>query len=197
MQFFQVADLNPIRPINRRITLQGASPMIDIRHITRQLTANAQGIRNLLETISEEQAQWKPDPETWSLREVMEHFYNEERIDFRKHLQEMFSEPPQPWGRFDPASYIEVESCRQALEGFLVERDASLAWLKALKSPDWNTASKASFGPEDEVIILRAGDVLVSWLAHDFLHLRQVNELLYAWNEKQAAPYSVQYAGGW
>jgi hypothetical protein len=34
-------------------------------------------------------------------------------------------------------------------------------------------------------------------VAHDFLHIRQMNELQYAWNETQAAPYAVQYAGGW
>jgi hypothetical protein len=170
--------------------------MIDIHEIIRQLSVNAQAMRYLVESISEEQAQWKPDPETWSLQEVMEHLYNEERIDFRKHLKEMFSEPPQPWGNYNPAVYVTVKSCRQALEGFLTERDASIVWLKELKSPNWEAASKASFGPE-EVLVLRAGDVLTSWVAHDFLHLRQVNELLYAWNEKQAAPYSVQYAGGW
>jgi hypothetical protein len=171
--------------------------MIDIEKITHQMTSNKQAMHHLIESISAEQAQWKPDPETWSLQETMEHLYNEERIDFRKHLKEMFSEPPQPWGKSNPADYVKIESCRQALEGFLTEREASIAWLKSLKSPDWDAASKASFGPENEVLILSAGDVLVSWVAHDFLHLRQVNELLYAWNEKQAAPYSVQYAGGW
>jgi hypothetical protein len=171
--------------------------MIDLEENIRQLTSNAQVVHHLIESISPEQAQWKPDPETWSLKEVMEHVYNEERIDFRKHLKEMFSEPPQPWGKDDPAEYVKVKSCRQALKGFLAEREASLAWLKALQAPDWDAASKASFGLEAEVLTLSAGDVLVSWLAHDFLHLRQINELLYAWNEKQAAPYSVQYAGGW
>jgi hypothetical protein len=171
--------------------------MIDIEKITHQMTSNAQAIRHLVESISVEQAQWKPDAETWSLQEVMEHFYNEERIDFRKHLKEMFSEPPQSWGRFNLAEYVAVKSCHQALEGFLTERDASIAWLKTLHSPAWDATSKAVFSPEDEVLTLSAGDVLVSWVAHDFLHLRQINELLYAWNEKQAAPYSVQYAGGW
>jgi hypothetical protein len=176
---------------------QGAYPMIDMEVIIRQLTSNAQAVHHLIESISAEKAQWKPDPETWSLQEVIEHLYNEERIDFRKHLKEMFSEPPQPWGKYNSADYVTVKSCRQALEGFLTEREASIAWLKGLRSPDWDVATQASFGPEAEVLVLRAGDVLTSWVAHDFLHLRQVNELLYAWNERQAAPYSVQYAGGW
>jgi hypothetical protein len=107
----------------------------------------------------------------------------------------MLSDPPQPWGaRRD--EYVPTASCRQALEGFLVEREASIAWLLSLESPNWNAASEARFGPAD-VLLLRAADVLVSWVAHDYLHIRQMNELLYAWNEKQAPPYSVQYAGGW
>jgi DinB superfamily len=170
--------------------------MINIEDILRQLTANAEAMRALVESISDEQAQWKPNPETWSMTQVMEHVYNEERIDFRKHLKEMFSRPPQPWGEFRPEERIPVESCRQALNGFLVEREASLAWLKALGPVDWDTASQAVFSP-DEVLVLRAGDVLFSWVAHDFLHIRQVNELLFAWNAKEGSPYAVQYAGRW
>jgi hypothetical protein len=127
----------------------------------------------------------------------MEHFYNEERIDFRKHLKEMLNDPPLPWGVFRADEYVEVADWRQALEGFLAERRASIAWLLALPQPDWDAETKATFSPEDETLTFHTGDVLVSWLAHDYLHLRQVNELLYAWNEKQGFPYSVQYAGGW
>ena len=44
---------------------------------------------------------------------------------------------------------------------------------------------------------LSAGDMLVSWVEHDILHLRQMVELMHGWNVKRASPYSVQYAGGW
>jgi len=171
--------------------------MIDIKDVIRQLTANAQAIRYLLQTISNEQAHWKPNPDTWCLKEVMEHVYNEEKIDFRKHLKEMFNDPPHTWGEFRREEYVAVEGCSQALGGFLTEREASIAWLKTLSSPNWESVSRASFGPSGDEFVIRAGDVLVSWVAHDFLHLRQMNELLYAWNEKQAPPYSVQYGGGW
>jgi len=170
--------------------------MIKIEEIIRHLTGNAEAIRSLVLTISDEQAQWKPDPQTWSMKEVMEHVYNEERLDFRKHLKELLSEPPQAWGEFRHEEYISFESCRQAMEGFLGERGASIAWLKTLEFPNWEAASQASFGPGD-VLTLRAGDVLASWVAHDFLHLRQMIELGFAWNEKQVSPFSVQYAGGW
>ena len=171
--------------------------MITIEEIVRQLAADVDAMRALIQAVSDNQAQWKPGPDIWSIRDVMEHVYNEERIDFRKHLMEMLADPPQPWGGFRRAEYIHVDTCRQALESFIIERQNSIAWLKALGSTDWDTTSQATFGPAEEVMTFSAGDVLVSWVAHDYLHIRQINELLYAWNLKQAAPYAVDYAGGW
>lgn len=159
--------------------------MIDLQEIIRQLNGNAEIIHTLMQTIPSEQAEWKPDPETWSMKEVMIHVYNEERIDFRKHLKEMLKE------EFRHEEVLAVENCRQALEGFLVERKASVAWLAALDAPDWERVSTTPWGT------IKAGDVLVAWVEHDILHLRQMVELLHAWNVKEAEPYSVQYAGGW
>jgi hypothetical protein len=171
--------------------------MIDLQEIVRQLAGNAQVIRALVQAASEQQAQWKPNPETWSIQEVMQHLYNEERIDFRKHLKEMLSDPPQPWAAFRREEYVPVENCLQALEAFASEREASIAWLEALGSPDWDCKAEASFGPPGERVTLSAGDVLVAWVEHDLLHVRQMIRLLHAWNEVQASPYSVWYAGAW
>jgi hypothetical protein len=171
--------------------------MTNLGTIVRQMTANAEAMRSLALSISDEQALWKPNPDAWSMKEVMEHLYNEERIDFRMHLKEILNDPPQPWRPFRPEDYLGVESCGQALEGFLIERKASIAWLMSLATPDWERTTVATFGPANEVMVFSAGDVLASWVAHDYLHIRQMNEVLYAWNEDQAPPYSVQYAGGW
>ena len=43
--------------------------------------------------------------------------------------------------------------------------------------------------------ILRAGDLLASWLAHDLIHIRQITRLHYRWLERLAAPYQLGYAG--
>jgi len=150
----------------------------------------------LVQVVSDEQAQWKPNPETWSINEVMEHVYNEERIDFRKHLKEMLSDPPQPWGKSHREEWVSVGGCRQALERFMSEREASIEWLQTLESPDWNRKCEVPFGPQNVMITLNAGDVLVSWVDHDLAHLRQMIRLLHAWNVKEAYPFSVQYGGG-
>ena len=171
--------------------------MIQLDQTTQQLKDNAEIIRTLVQSVPQKQADWKPDEETWSIKEVMDHLYNEERLDFRKHLQEMLSDPPRPWGKFNPDDWVRLESFTQALEGFLSERGSSLDWLGSLEAPDWEVTSQISFGPSREILVLSAGDVLVSWVAHDFLHIRQLNELLFAWHEVQSSPYSVRYAGDW
>lgn len=159
--------------------------------IIDRLSANAEAIRALLQPVSDAQATWKPDAETWSLVEVMTHFYNEERLDFRKHLREMFADPAQPWGQSAREDWVTVPDLRQGLEAFLSEREASLEWLRGLQAPNWDVSTGTPWGS------IRTGDVLYAWVAHDFLHIRQLNELLYAWEEKEAVPYSVEYAGGW
>ena len=76
----------------------------------------------------------------------------------------------------------------------MAERQGSITWLEALASPDWDTTIQATF--VDETIPLSAGDVLVSWVDHDWAHLRQMIKLLHAWQEKDVAPYSTMYGGG-
>ena len=164
--------------------------MIDLPEIIRQLDLQGQAIRMLAQTFSEEQADWKPSAETWSLREVMEHLYNEERLDFRRHLKGMFGELK------PPAQRLEVESAREGLEGFLAERQASLGYLAGLREPDWGIRKEFRFGP-NETMTLSAGDMLVSWVEHDILHLRQVVELMHACNAREASADAVTYAGGW
>jgi len=44
---------------------------------------------------------------------------------------------------------------------------------------------------------LSAGDLLASWLAHDFLHLRQLTGLHWEYVSLLAKPYSTDYAGMW
>ena len=164
--------------------------MINLAEIIRQLSANAKVIHSLALAFPEAHTRWTPNPQTWAMKDVMEHVYNEERGDFRKRLKVM-------WGQASTEEYRKTESCRQALEGFLEEREVSLAWLRSLDAPDWDASLLMHFGPEQTPFTLSAGEALVSWVDHDFLHMRQMVELLHAWNEQQASPYSVRYAGEW
>ena len=73
------------------------------------------------------------------------------------------------------------------------KRRRSLEWLATLpETLDWNVAHA-----DPRFKGLRAGDLLASWLAHDYLHLRQIVRIRFARAEALAAPYSTAYAGSW
>ncbi len=161
-----------------------------------QMMENAARIQALLQGISDEQARWRPDPDSWSMLEVINHLLDEERQDFRIRLDYTLHRPGEPWPSIDPGGWVtERQYNRQdpeaSLTAFLSEREASIAWLRELSDPDWDTTREAPWGP------IRAGDLFASWVAHDLLHMRQLVELHWAYTTANLAPYRPDYAGEW
>ena len=161
-----------------------------------QLTHHAEAIHSLTLGISDEQARWKPDQEIWSILEVINHLYDEERQDFRVRLDTILHHPDQPWPPIDPKGWVTHHAYNQrdlvqSVQSFLEERRKSLAWLKELRSPDWQASITVPFGK------FSAGDIFSAWVAHDLLHLRQLVELHWAYTLKMSEPYTVNYAGEW
>jgi hypothetical protein len=160
------------------------------------MIGNAERIKAMAMGVSPEQARWKPDPSSWSILEVINHLYDEEREDFRVRLDYILHHPDQEWPPIDPEGWVverrynerELES---SLEGFLEERRASLEWLQSLGSVDWDTELISDFGS------MTAGDMFASWVTHDQLHLRQLVELHRDYTKIQARPYQIEYAGPW
>lgn len=164
--------------------------------LTQQMAGHANAVRSLAETVSDEQARWKPAPDSWSILEVVNHLYDEERLDFRARLDIILHHPDQPLAPIDPPGWVIERRYNErdlpaSLKNFLDERTASLAWLRGLAEPDWQAAYQASFGP------ITAGDMFAAWVAHDILHLRQLVELHYAYTIRSVQPYGVRYAGEW
>lgn len=164
--------------------------------IIQRLSETAQAIRSLAEGLSTEQARWKPAPDSWSVLEVINHLYDEEREDFRAHVDHLLHRAGQPWPEIRPQAWVTERGYNQrdlpaSLAGFLEQRARSLEWLKGLNSPAWDNFQEFEWGR------LTAGDVFVSWAAHDMLHLRQLVELRWGITLQSAAPYDVRYAGEW
>lgn len=168
---------------------------MDPEDLTAQMENCAQAIRALAEGIPDHQAWWHPEPDAWSILDVINHLAYEETYDFRERLDLVLHRPQEAWPRADPARGVTDRSRQRelgrALEMFLAERDESLAWLKTLEAPDWDAAHEAPFGQ------IKAGDILAAWVAHDLLHLRQLIELRYQFLVRQAQPYELRYAGSW
>lgn len=161
-----------------------------------QMATNAETISQLTVGVGEEQAHWKPDPDSWSVLEVINHLYDEERFDFRVRLDHILNPSQDAPPAIDPQGWVKERAYNErdlepSLNDFLQEREKSLSWLYKLDTPDWNAAFTAPWG------VIHAGDMFAAWVAHDLLHIRQLVELQYAWTVKQVQPYKVEYAGDW
>lgn len=169
---------------------------MELTQAVNQLHHQGEAILSLSATLSDFQARWKPDPENWSVLEVLNHLLMEERLDFRRHLGYIYQNSQDIWPEIDPQNWkkeqAEVQSSlEQILLEFKSERETSIAWLNALREPDWKATISFEWGS------LSAGDLLASWLAHDLLHLRQLVELQYHLTAKESLPFDVEYAGEW
>jgi hypothetical protein len=164
--------------------------------MTNQMAANAKAIEALLRGVSEAQASWQPDDESWSMLIVICHLYDEEREDFRRRVDYTLHRPNEDWPAIDPQGWVisreyHNRDFRETLNAWLDARSQSLEWLATLQEANWDMEKQAPWG------VMRAGDVMAAWLAHDHLHIRQINELHYLYHKTQSAPYSVEYAGDW
>jgi DinB superfamily len=54
--------------------------------IIAHLRVNVDIFTNLFQNVSDEQARWKPGRDRWSILEVINHFYDEEREDFKQRI---------------------------------------------------------------------------------------------------------------
>ena len=85
--------------------LTGASTM-NGSNFTGQLTSNAGRFEALVQGVSEAQAPWKPDAETWSILEIVNHLYDEEREDFRVRLDNILHHQEREWAPIDPEGWV-------------------------------------------------------------------------------------------
>ena len=162
----------------------------------QELVYSTEMIRALLNGISQQYAQVKPDQETWSILEVVCHLYDVEREDFREHLDFILNRQDETWRDTDPQSWVAGRNHNgQDLEDmkakFFEERKKSFAWLKQRNRMDPEIQYTSQWGE------MSAGEMFASWVAHDNLHVRQLVELRRLGIERITKPYAIEYAGDW
>ena len=79
---------------------------MNLNYFINRLSENRQVFEGLLRGVNAEQARWKPSPEKWSMLEVVNHLYDEEREDFRLRLELTLRNPDEPWLRIDPQGWV-------------------------------------------------------------------------------------------
>jgi len=170
------------------------APAIGTEEAMALLARNAEIVARLA-ACPEEQARWRPAPDRWSVLEVVNHLLDEEREDFRLRLDLLLHDPSREWPKIDPQAWVTQRGYNEcdpaeSLAGFLAERRASLQWFADLRAPDWSLSrSHPPFGD------IHAGDLLVAWLRHDLVHIRQLVNLLAEHEKARGLPYRTDYAG--
>ena len=170
---------------------------MDADRLIAMLERNGRVLATAVDGITPEDAKWRPDDGAWSILEIIRHLFDEEQEDFRTRVEHTLRDPEAEWPSIDPAGWATERRYNDgdlddAVKAFLERRGASVRWLRSLDGPNWGrTHTHPKLPP------LRAGDVLVSWVAHDALHLRQIAKRLYQLIDRDGGDYSVAYAGRW
>jgi hypothetical protein len=169
---------------------------MEFSRLYQELQNSTEIIRALLSGIEPEAARLKPNAEAWSMLEVVGHLSDEEREDFREHLDFILHRQNEEWHVIDPQGWVIQRSYNQQnlaeiQEKFFAEREKSLAWLQGLVNPDWEKSYTTPYRT------ISAGEMLACWAAHDNLHIRQLVELRRVRLEAITKPYHLEYAGDW
>ena len=170
---------------------------MNIGYFTTRMATNAGAVNQFVKHVDIGQAQWKPSAEKWSMIEVMCHLYDEERLDFRRRLELVLEDPTASWPPIDPQGWVSernyaAQDIVEMRTLFEIERERSIAWLSGLQDPDLEAVHE-----HPQIGRLSAGSLLASWLAHDYLHIRQLAGLHYGYLAGIAEPHSLSYAGPW
>jgi hypothetical protein len=165
-------------------------------YVVNELESHIPVFENLLNNKSKSEYLWRPKPEKWCLLEIVCHLYDEEREDFRARVKHTLEKPTEPLMPIDPVAWVIERDYiskhyNNTLEAFLAERKASVKWLKSLTSVDWE---QGIIHPK--LGMLSAKLFLTNWLAHDYLHIRQIIKYQFEYL-KEKTEVELNYVGSW
>jgi hypothetical protein len=169
---------------------------MDLIKFTDEFSRNKDVFSRLLSGLDKDVYLWKIKPEKWCLLEIICHLYDEEREDFRGRMKHIFETPAEPFRSIDPTGWVVErnyinQDYTEMIQKFRMEREESLDWLQSLSDAEWsNTYSHPKFGQMTPKMLL------ANWLAHDYLHIRQIIRLKYDYL-KEFSGEAVNYAGEW
>ncbi|MEO0899310.1 MAG: DinB family protein [Bacteroidota bacterium] len=169
---------------------------LSIHVVIRELERNGNIFQELLTGMEKSQYTWRADEESWSLLEIICHLFDEEVEDFRPRMQHLFDGNKGMFSPIDPPAWVEdrkymEQDFEERIAAFLREREASLHFLEKHISSDW-----AQHIVHPRVGAIYPRDLMMNWLAHDYLHLRQITKLKYDMTSKLGG-VDISYAGVW
>ncbi len=169
---------------------------MNTNHIIEELKRNKTVFKDILENLPQEQYSWRFNPDKWCLLEIVCHLLDEEREDFRQRVRNILINPELPLNSIDPVGWVKLRKYIErdydtVLKDFLNERENSIKWLQHLENPKWENVYK-----HPKLGNLSSKMIFANWLAHDYLHIRQILKLKYEYL-KNISGDELNYAGEW
>jgi hypothetical protein len=164
-----------------------------------QFTQNTAVFQAHFTGLAEAEYLWRPATGKWNLLEILCHLRDEECDDFRARTRHILETPALPMPPIDPTGWVmardyAVQDFLSVFQDFINERSLSHQWLSSLpplSETVWdNVYHHPKIGP------MSARFMLANWLAHDFLHLRQIARLRYEYLQSISGQ-PLFYAGDW
>jgi hypothetical protein len=145
-----------------------------------QLAATPDMLRGLMAGLGEDDVNWKPAPNRFSIAEVLEHLSHVEGHCFRLRVDESMERDGAPWEPYDPEVYIAAgqysgRNAEDSFDHFEEQREDNVAWLRNLPE---DAARRTGVHAKLGVITLE--QLLNEWAFHDLGHIRQIAELVRA-----------------
>ena len=164
--------------------------------VIKQLERNKNVFESILISKTKNEYLWRPSSEKWCLLEIICHLLDEEREDFRARVKHTLENPKDALKPIDPKGWVKernymTRDYNQTLQTFLKEGIASISWLKTHTDAHWGkTVGHPKLGE------LSAELFLTNWLAHDYLHIRQILKYEYHYL-REKTNIDLSYAGNW
>jgi hypothetical protein len=162
----------------------------------QELAKNKEVFSTLLIHTDEAFRMWRLSKEKWSLHEIVCHLLDEERNDFRARIQYILDEPDHPMPSINPPDWVVSKNYQawnydDTVAALIIERAASVNTLMKLSPSDWKKKYNHS-----KLGTISTEYLVYNWLAHDYLHIRQINLYRYTYLKEQCG-LDISYAGNW
>src|SRR6266545_1444691 len=132
-----------------------------------QLEATPEILRALMDQLTEDDAQWKPAPDRFSVAEVLAHLSHVEGHCFRARVELSIGQDGAPWEPYDPKAFeaqgqYSGRDPEESFAHFEEQREVNLQFLRGLpEGAARRTGMHAKLGR------ITLGELMNEWAFHD------------------------------
>jgi hypothetical protein len=156
---------------------------VDRPGLIRTLEQTYQALQRLVGGIPNDALDFRPSADSWTVREILAHFVDDEMYVMRLRLERIVKEDdpqltPHDEQRWHATRNTSRDQLTELLSDFNLQRLASLGMIAMLRDSDW---VRSGFQPEYGRFT--GEEWLARWVEHDTVHLRQIESNLAAYSQ--------------